>query len=1190
MNESTRMRIEDLTRRGALRPGEAAELEALSDEEAETRLADLTRVLLHRAPAGSAPTIIPGELSDTQTHLGALARKDLGPYLLIRELGRGGMGVVYLAEERDLHRRVALKILAQGIASDTEALERFRREASACARLEHPNVVAVHGMGEADGCHYYAMEYVEGRPLSEVIDRERVPAERAVFLAMQAARGLGHAHDRGVVHRDVKPHNLLVMRRLSRDAQEPRSRRARAASTPVAEGEELVKVADFGLARMEGSRSLTVSGDIMGTPAYMSPEQARGARLEIGPATDVYSLGATLYEMLVGHPPFQSDEVAALLRQIDLVEPTPPRRFVPALDHDLETITMKCLEKDPRRRYANGNELADDMARWLAEEPVCARPVGAWEHAWRRARRNPLASVLAAILVLAVLGGAVTLAVGAILRSREITRQVASIGRALDGGDLGAAAADLDALAALDRKHPELGPLRARLEFTKALRLGLDAKGRFESGQAQVGRLMNEVSRLRDQTQEWDPVSKKLLLWESEAEEQKARRQAGEELDSALTFLLMAYRLGGSNAEAADALAGLYWGLYDDAVARNSEGEIRACENKVREFGGPKAEEQLLGLGEVRMSCEPPAVRVSLFRYENTPEGVLFPMPYDPRAQRIVEVPRPPIDPVPAEEVEWLEPHIDFPRAEQAASDAARLLEAGRREDAERKLREAVAFDAKHLASRWNLARLLASGAATPQRIDEALQHLECAVALGEELSMIEAEPLFTSLKGNPRFDTLPDVFAGRIPPRHVLVIDVPQNSLAADLGVRPGDVLLSWNGARIETAADAKAAVAGLGAAAEVEARVLRGGEERTLRAKAREPFGFTLTARDFHAAFPTRRVIEVRDGTAFPLSRREENRIATGPGGEVALALRPGSYLLLFEKEGCLEARCPISLDRPGRPGGRSTWEGKVRLLGASDFPTGIVHVPAGAFRMGGDAEARQRLKQETSGEWVELDDFLMARYPVCNREWLEFLNDPAVGDQVGTDGSLRLVPRQTENTNAWFHRDAKGIFHPAEPPPRADRSVLSVSWEDANEYVKWLSTRLRARGCLPEGWEVRLPDEEEWEKAARGVDGRCFPWGNRADPVFARVDHSRSLDFVQPEEQGLFPADESPFGIRDLCGGEMEFTRTGLQNTFAIMKGGCWSSPIRYARCANNQLALLRSVTSASGVRWVIGRARR
>ncbi|MBI4614714.1 MAG: serine/threonine protein kinase [Planctomycetes bacterium] len=305
------------------------ETDARVDPDAETE----TLRLSGGERASAAPTV-----AGTARGAGEAAHRRLGPYEVLRELGRGAMGVVYLARDVTLGRTVALKVLPRRITEDSTALERFRREAAAAGKLAHPHIVGILGMGEEGGIHYYAMEAVEGRPLSEIIAKERITQERAALVAMQAARGIGHAHEKGVVHRDVKPANLLVSLRAVDMRERTPSRREKKAMTAASDSwaksegssvlslglpkspakaestrdefrEDYVRVADFGLARVEGGQTLTKTSDFLGTPAYMSPEQAAGERRKVGPASDVYSLGATLYEMLAGRRPFEAPDL-----------------------------------------------------------------------------------------------------------------------------------------------------------------------------------------------------------------------------------------------------------------------------------------------------------------------------------------------------------------------------------------------------------------------------------------------------------------------------------------------------------------------------------------------------------------------------------------------------------------------------------------------------------------------------------------------------------------------------------------------------------------------------------------------------------------------------------------------------------------------------------------------------------------
>ena len=302
------------------------------------------------------------------------------------ELGRGGMGVVYRAWHLRLNRPVALKMLLAGPCARPDELERFLREAEAVAALHHPNIVPVYDAGEVDGRPYFTMELVEGGDLAEQIRGVPQPAHQAAALTATLAEAIHAAHQSGIVHRDLKPSNVLLS------------------------GDGTPKVADFGLARrLEGDEGLTLSGAPMGTPSYMAPEQARGDKRAIGPATDVYALGAILYELLTGRPPFKAESGAATLQQVVAEEPVSPARLNPRVPRDLETICLKCLHKEPRRRYASAAALADDLRRFEKGEPIAAHPLGRLERLARWARRRPAAAVLLAgalLVATAVLGGA----------------------------------------------------------------------------------------------------------------------------------------------------------------------------------------------------------------------------------------------------------------------------------------------------------------------------------------------------------------------------------------------------------------------------------------------------------------------------------------------------------------------------------------------------------------------------------------------------------------------------------------------------------------------------------------------------------------------------------------------------------------------------------------------------------------
>jgi eukaryotic-like serine/threonine-protein kinase len=341
-------------------------------------------------PTGDEPTVPQDGRSPTAGPL-----PQVPGYEVLGVLGRGGMGVVYRARHRALKRLVALKMVRAGDAADPEQCARFKAEAEAAARLQHPNIVQVYEVGEHEGRPLLALEYVDGGSLAQRLDGTPLPARPAAALVEVLARAIHHAHQHGVIHRDLKPGNVLLL-----SSGDP------GASTPGSPLHGVVpKITDFGLAKQLGDESgHTRTGAILGTPSYMAPEQAEGRPGAAGPAADVYALGAVLYELLSGRPPFKAATVLETLDQVRTAEPVPPRRLQPNLPRDLETICLKCLHKEPEKRYAGADLLAEDLRRFGAGEPVLARPTPAWERLLKWVRRRPAVAALVATAGLALLG------------------------------------------------------------------------------------------------------------------------------------------------------------------------------------------------------------------------------------------------------------------------------------------------------------------------------------------------------------------------------------------------------------------------------------------------------------------------------------------------------------------------------------------------------------------------------------------------------------------------------------------------------------------------------------------------------------------------------------------------------------------------------------------------------------------
>src|SRR3989454_5127805 len=311
---------------------------------------------------------------------------EFGDYELLEEIGRGGQGVVFRARQKSLNRTVALKVIGLGQWATKAHLKRFRREAEAAASLDHPCIVPIYEVGEREGSCYFSMKFVEGGQLDEAVRRTPMPMRQAAELMAKVARTVHYAHEHGILHRDIKPGNILL----------------------DANGEP--HLTDFGLARLlESESTVTRTLEVLGTPSYMAPEQAAGnnpAAAGLTSATDVYGLGAVLYHLLTAHPLFAGGTTYETIKLLLESEPRPPRLWNPKLDRDLSTICLKCLERNPQRRYASALALAEDLERWLKHEPIRARRTGILSRSKKWLRRNPTSALAAASLtVLAAVVG-----------------------------------------------------------------------------------------------------------------------------------------------------------------------------------------------------------------------------------------------------------------------------------------------------------------------------------------------------------------------------------------------------------------------------------------------------------------------------------------------------------------------------------------------------------------------------------------------------------------------------------------------------------------------------------------------------------------------------------------------------------------------------------------------------------------
>ncbi len=338
------------------------------------------------------PSTADGDLSDTTIELPVRAQtrhadrrgQEFGDYELLTEIARGGMGVVFKARQKRANRIVALKMILSGGLADEEEVRRFYTEAEAAANLDHPNIVPVYDVGQVNGQHYFSMGFVDGKSLSAEVRDGPLEPRRAAQLMQEVAEAIAYAHEHQIIHRDLKPANILL------------------------ESDDRPRVTDFGLAKqIEGDSDLTASGQVMGTPSYMPPEQALGKIDQVGPLADVYSLGAVLYHLLTSRPPFRAASLTETLTQVVEQEPVSPRQLNPAIDLDLDTIVLKAMRKDLGKRYASAQHLVDDLTRHLEHRPILARPISTTERVIRWAKRNKAVAFLSGSLIIGMIAATI---------------------------------------------------------------------------------------------------------------------------------------------------------------------------------------------------------------------------------------------------------------------------------------------------------------------------------------------------------------------------------------------------------------------------------------------------------------------------------------------------------------------------------------------------------------------------------------------------------------------------------------------------------------------------------------------------------------------------------------------------------------------------------------------------------------
>ncbi len=1082
-------------------------------------------------------------------------------FTLLKEIGRGTMGVVFLARQERTDRLVALKLLAPLKHKSPTARERFRREVAALGRLHHRNIVSILLAGDIENVPYFAMDLVCGvqmdtvlstlkdrdpltitgrrveeiigdkipeylKPLAESFSPLPRPAGYEVFarpyievacrFAIQLAEALEHAHSQGIMHRDVKPSNVLI------------------------ELDGTCRLSDFGLAREMGTASLTQTGELVGTPYYSAPEQIVGKRMGLDRRADIFSLGVTLYELLCLKTPFQGETAEQVFSQILVKDPSPIRKHNAGVPKDLVTIVSKCLEKDPDHRYQKAGELAEDLKAFLDFRPIKARPVGPIKSTMKLVRRHKLVSAALSVAMIAIL-----VLAGYMIKVRwdriaetldhnsEVDGAISLIRSSLEERYLAEAAKALGRLVSLDDSHPELESLRRDVNLLRS---------REKLGK--VRQLMREYEALK---QRWNKKKRELSLAEDEIARSYTdadKRVLAQQLATDFATLGLRIRevedqiISAINdartwSEAADrneyppvqkTYAEYYMTRWHNALEEGDTLTMEHYARLVEQYSqDPQIKEELKGLGKLLVKGTEGA-EIHLFHYESYLKASR-----NAKVDRLV-----PVQVVEGEKVEPCPISSGF-----YAGDPCLTVRDGGLTD-------------------------LAAG--------DLILDIEGYPAAESLLvrSVVQGSPAWKA--GVRTFDRISDVEGidmvdaymwrhGRaVPPLEVRVAS-PQGWLV---------FTTDWEGKTLSeksgiTAAPAYIMLAQAVASRTITIGTIHKGKERRFEIGEGEVAGIDSEI------------------TAYPLICTSENKIGTLPLKKPILCA-PGSYLAVLRKKGMEDLRLPICVPRLQSV----RVEGSLHPEGTS--PEGFVRVAGGVFFSGGDSKA---IDSEERRE-KDLREFWISRYEVTVGEWFEFINTPEIIEEIRNEPDPRSVPylpryslkdRSGQETmeilaiwstseNRWLSRYWDTL----------DVPVLGVSWEDIQQFLAWKNRRAEESGSP---WRYRLPGQEEWEKAARGVDARSYPWGSRFDFTFCLSRHSRPEANLTVSELGRlepalsYPIDESPYGVRDLAGSVVEWSNdTQVHHTVSLRGGSYDADSSRVFRAAS------RDVFDAGKCHWNLG----
>ncbi len=1022
--------------------------------------------------------------------------KALGDFRIIRELGSGGMGTVYEAEQVSLKRRVALKVLPPHLSFHGEAVLKFKREAEAGGRQTHPGIVAVHAIGQEGGTHYIAQELVEGgytledriRELREESKRPPGYFREIAKLVAEIAEALQHAHDSGVVHRDIKPSNILLS-----SGDRP-------------------KVTDFGLAKVEDALALSRSGELAGTPFYMSPEQAASQRIGIDHRTDIFSLGVTLYELLTLELPFSGDSQQEILKKILLNDPRPPRAASDRVPRDLEVICLKAMEKSPDARYCTMADFAEDLLRFHSGDVINAKPVWSFVRFCRRIRRNPAllmatAAFFVAFIALLVLAGYMAkVQWDETERRRDLERQVEEVigfaQSAIDAHALEDAEAHFGRLLSLDDSHPEVDRLRreiAMLSCFRELELARRLREDYKTLSTEWTDLDRELSALQRKIDSGFTREKERIKAQDLRHRLKSLElQLADSKESIIYAINTALALSQAAGEyecppVFAAFAAHYMDRWEEEFEGGNTFGMDHYAALVRSYDtNGRYADTLDGLATLAIAGTEGA-RAYLFRYHSHVE-------VSPNAgvDRLVPVPR-------IGEVE----DAPFPIAGGAyAGDRCIAVHSGGLTSLERG--DLIVSIDGQLAGGGLFVAGVADGSSAARSKVEPFQRISSVDTL-ERLSAFTWDRY--------RSDTPAWIEVASQDGKIAVPANGPGESLTERSGIQvlPDDEIL-----------------AEVPAPRDIEIVAVRDGKEIKEVVKEGEVAGI------------------YGEVTAFPLHCTEKNLLGTLPIGSTECA--PGSCLVLVRKEGMEDLRLPLFLDR------RKAIHLQAELLPEGFSPPGFVRVAGGHFFSGGDSEA---LWPEDR-TWRDVEEFWIARRETTLGEWLEFVAesrstrpilDPHVyiprlalppGEAGAGPADIRYLAVRDRETGRFMSRFWRDL----------DTPVVGVSRQDVIDFIEWKN---RDAG----EWIFALPTQIAWEKAARGADQRPFPWGKRFDfsfckSFFSHPEEAAVENDLRRLEPGMsFPVDESPYGVRDLAGSVIEWNndRTSFEYPIYSIRGGAY-----------------------------------